>query len=264
MKYFITKTKFSKISKFFEVKSKRPRIYQPFDILNAIYYILITGSQWRNLPESYPPYRTVYYHFQKWKKTKVFHEVTAKLNQKVKPRILIIDNQSISDSDLPTQRGKGYDGHKHRKGRKRCILKDTRGNIHCLKYFPANMSDVETAKKIIEYYKLTPFGIKNKQTIQVFGDKGFHSPYVKQWCKKYNIDYQPLIRAKKPNLDTKPGWELWRVDYGYMIEMIKEVRWVVERTFAWLQKFRRLNMNYERLVESLEAMTLLAGIKLRL
>jgi transposase len=264
MKPYLTKAKYSKISKFFEVKSKRPRLYQPFEILNAIFHILITSSQWRNLPHSYPPYITVFYHFQRWKRQKIFHEITAKLNQKSKPRILIIDNQSISDSDLPTKFSKGYDGHKHRKGRKRCILTDNRGEIQCIKYFPANMADVETAKRIITYYKLKPFGNKNSQKIQIFGDKGFHSPDLKQWLKRYNIDYQPLIRCKKPNLDTKPGWELLSVDFGYMIDMIKQIRWVVERTFAWLQKFRRLNMNYERLISSFEAMTLLAGIKLRL
>jgi transposase len=226
-------------------------------------FILITGCQWRNLPHSYPPYNTVYYHFRTWKQAYSFHRILAFLNRKIHPRILLIDNQSISDSDLPTCRYKGYDGHKHRKGRKRCILTDCSGRIHCVRYYPANMSDQETARHIIEYYKRTPLGTTNTHRINMFGDKGFHSPEVKEWSKQYNIDYQPLPRLKKPDLDTKPGYNLWKLEYGYIIEQIKKVRWVVERTFAWLQKYRRLNMNYERTQSSLEAMTLLAGIRMR-
>jgi hypothetical protein len=70
-------------------------------------------------PVTCPPYRIVFCHYQRWKRQKVFHEITAKLNQKQKPRILIIDYQSISDSDLPTKTTKGYDWNKHRKGRKK-------------------------------------------------------------------------------------------------------------------------------------------------
>lgn len=109
MKEFINRAKYSKIAKYFEVKSKRPRVYDLFDVLNGILNVLVTGCQWRNLSSCYPPYRIVFYYFSRWKNRKVFHKVLSSLNNRVnclgktnKPRILIIDNQSICDSDLPS------------------------------------------------------------------------------------------------------------------------------------------------------------------
>jgi putative transposase len=274
MKEYITEAQFKLFSKYLFVKSKRPRKYDNFVVFNGILHILITGSQWRNLPNHYPPYRIVFYHFSRWKRLKLFHLILAQLNNKCNRKslqrqekqyqqnLLIIDNQSISDSDLPSKTFKGYDGHKKRKGRKRCVLVDTRGNLHCIKYFPANMSDVDTAEGILKYYRLTGYGKQNKQTVTIYGDKGFHSPRLEGILKAYNFKYRPLIRINKPDLDTKIGYALWKIQYGYLIDMIKKVRWVVERTFAWLQKYRRLNINYERTISSLEAMTILAGIRI--
>lgn len=277
MKEFINRAKYSKIAKYFEVKSKRPRKYDLFDILNGILYVLVTGCQWRNLSSCYPSYRMVFYYFSKWKKKKVFHKVLSSLNRKSKfgqsgqlPRILIIDNQSISDSDLPSQSQKGYDGHKKRKGRKRCILTDTVGNIHCIRYFPANSHDTYCAKHIITYYRLTPFGKQNRlqklnqESLTIYADKGFHSPELKAFAKEKNVNFQALIRQKEPDLGTKIGQDIYKQQNGYITQLIKSVRWVVERTFAWLQKYRRLNMNYERTISSLEAMTLVAAIRIRL
>ena len=181
-KEYITRTQFNSIKEHLTVKTGKPRVYDTFKVLNAICYILITGSQWRNLPESYPPYKLVFYHFSRWKKNKVFHLVLYSLMKRKKidkPRLLIIDNQSVSDSDLPSKKYKGYDGHKKRKGLKRCILVDNKGLIHDVKYFPANTSDTVTARYIIEHYKESLFGKNNKNKLTIFGDKGFNSPKVK-------------------------------------------------------------------------------------
>ena len=268
MKNYITRTQFNLFSKKLLVKSKRPRIYESFDVINAIYYILITGSQWRNLPENYPPFKLVFFHYSKWKKGKIFHVILAWLQNRYhrsKPIVLIIDNQSISDSDLPANRYKGYDGHKKRKGRKRCILIDQDGNISCAKYYPANYHDTVCAKAIIEYYKETRFGRTNKTKVYIYGDKGFHSPATKQEIeRKYKnlIEYQAISRLTKPDTTTKIGLELYKEQYGYMHELIIKSGWKVERTFAWLQKYRRLNLNYERTISSLESMIILAGIRI--
>jgi putative transposase len=264
MKTFINKAKFSKIEKYLLVKSKRPRVYDNYSVFNAILFVLVTGCQWRNLCNKYPPYRTVFHHFCKWKSSKVFHRILSSLNSKIKPRILIIDNQSISDSDMPTSKRKGYDGHKKRKGRKRCILADIKGNIQCQQYLPANTSEVDTAYSIIQRYKLTPFGKSNKQQIYLLADKGFHSPKLEQYCKRFKILLLAIPRLKKPDLTTKVGQDIFKQQYGYKLNLIKSLRWIVERTFAWLQKYRRLNMNYERTISSLDAMTLLASIRIRL
>jgi putative transposase len=261
MHTYITKAQYNKVKKYFEVKSKRPRTYPPFSILNGILHILVTGSQWRRLPLEYPPYKTVYYHFSIWKRNKVLHLALHFLTKNKDTRLLIIDNQSISDSDLPSSIHKGYDGYKKRKGRKRCLLTDTTGCIHCVRYFSANTHDTVCARTIIEYYRETPLGRSGK-SITLYGDKGFHSPEIKRWCRRYRVNYQPIPRITIPNLKTKTGWELWSTQYGYITDSIKQVRWVVERTFAWLQKYRRLNMNYERTMSSLEAFTILAGIRM--
>ncbi|NJL96381.1 transposase [Candidatus Gracilibacteria bacterium] len=212
MKEYITRTQFNSIKNHLIVKTGKPMMYDLFDVLNAVFHILITGSQWRNLPDSYPNWESVYYHYSKWKKNKVIHLVLYSLINKRKlddPRLLIIDNQSISDSDLPSKKYKGYDGHKKRKGLKRCILVDNKGLIHDVKYFPANTSDVTTARCIIEHYKESLFGKNNKNKLTIIGDKGFNSPKVKKWAKEtYNIDYKYIPRMKKPDLDTKTGWDL--------------------------------------------------------
>jgi len=266
MKEYITRTQFNSIKNHLIVKTGKPMIYDLYDVLNAVFHILITGSQWRNLPDSYPPFKSVFYYYNKWKKNKVVHLVLYSLIKKRKlnnPRLLIIDNQSVGDSDLPSKKYKGYDGHKKRKGLKRCILVDNKGLIHDVKYFPANTSDTVTARYIIEHYKESLFGKNNKSKLTIIGDKGFNSPKVKDWAKQtYNIDYKYIPRMKKPDLDTKTGWDLWKIQYGYLIDSIKRIRYVVERSFAWLQKYRRLNMNYERTLSSLEAFTLLAGIRM--
>jgi transposase len=275
---YITEAQFNSIQKFFLVKTGRPRLYDLFEIFNAILHILITGSQWRNLSSDYPPYRIVFYHYSRWKKNKTFHKILASIvtkktidgNANEISRILVIDNQSISDSDLPSNNSKsgtelkGYDGHKHRKGRKRCILVDKSGTIHCVKYFPANIHDTVCAKQIIEYYRLTPFGKNNNQKVILLGDKGFHSPNIQQWSKQYRIDYLPIPKTKTPDLTKKVGFDLWKEAYSYTIELNRGIRWAVERTFAWLQKYRRLNMNYERTVSSLETFTIIAGIRMKL
>jgi hypothetical protein len=133
------------------------------------------------------------------------------------------------------------------------------------------MHDTDCARNILEYYKLTPFGREKKnrnrnkklvRQVLVYGDKGFWSPRIRTWAKKHNIDYQAIPKLKKPDTNTKIGWELWKEQYGYIVDAIKGVRWVVERTFAWLQKYRRLNMNYERTISSLEVMTILAAIRM--
>lgn len=226
-------------------------------------HILINRGQWRNLDHEYPPFGVVYYHFSKWKRNKVFHLVLYSLTHKTDNRLLIIDNQSVSDSDLPGKEKKGYDGHKHRKGRKRCLLTDTHGYIHCVRYYPANIHDTICARRIIEYYRETPLG-KKPGLVTLYGDKGFTSPKIKDWCKRYRVSYQYIPRMKKPDLDTKIGHELYKEQYGYLVASIKRIRWLVERTFAWLQKYRRLKTNYERTVSSLEAFTLLAGIRMML
>jgi Transposase DDE domain len=78
--------------------------------------------------------------------------------------------------------------------------------------------------------------------------------------KQYSIDYLPIPIITKPDLRMKVGFELWKEVYIYAIELNIGIRWVVERTFAWLQKYRRLKMNYERTVSSLETFTIIAAI----
>jgi putative transposase len=266
MHQYITRAQFNLFSKQLLVKSKRPRVYDIYDIVNAILHILITGSQWRNLPNCYPPFKNVFYHYSKWRKSKSFHKALIRIQGKncIKPRALVIDTQSVSDSDMPSLKSKGYDGHKHRKGVKRCILVDNLGMVRAVKYYRANTSEIDCARNIIDYYKNTPFGKSNKQVIEIYGDKGFHSPILERYLKrKYNINYRPIPRIKKPDLTTKVGYDVWKLQYGYITANCKKIRWVVERTFAWFQKYRRLNMNYERTISSLEAMTILSAIRMQ-
>jgi transposase len=72
---------------------------------------------------------------------------------------------------------------------------------------------------------------------------------------KQSTKYCVISRLKKPDISRKVGWEIWKEQYGYVVGLNKKVRWVMERTFAWLQKYRRLNKNYKRIIQSFETMT---------
>ena len=213
-------------------------------ILEAMFYVVKTGCHWRMLPKCYPKWQLVYYYFSKWRDLDIWQDlndmireqVRQKLGKKATASVGIIDSQSVST----TTRGglRGIDGNKKVKGRKRHIVVDTQGNLLTVLTHVANIHDSKGADLVFKRLSENIRGIK-----KIFADSGYRG--------------QLIERAK--------------IKYGYSLEIVKKTtkaispkRWIVERTFAWMQSFRRLSKDFEYLLESSEAMVYLASLRLLL
>lgn len=226
----------------------RKRRHDLRTIFDALFYILKTGCHWRMLPSSYPKWELVYYYFSRWPDEEVFvhlndmtrEVVRVKNNKNAQSSVAIIDSQSVKT----TRRGglRGIDGNKKIKGRKRHIMVDSMGNIITNIVHVANIHDSKGAHLVLKNLKENIHGIK-----VIYADGGYRGKLIE--IAKHKYDYSLKISPKiKDNTVNK----------------VSPKRWIVERTFAWLENFRRLSKDFEYLLESSQAMIYLASIKLLL
>lgn len=223
---------------------KRKRSLKP--VLDAIFYLLKTGCQWRMLPENFPPWQSVYYYFRKWsgdvtfKKVHVFLRsmLRRKVGREISPSVGIIDSQSVRGTYRVKERG--IDGGKRVKGRKRHIITDTQGFLLGVKVHPANQHDSKAAFELIRMLK-PEFNRMKK----IYADGGYCGNLVD--VVKKELKYKVKITMRKDKLKKfKP----------------LPKRWVVERTFAWWEAYRRLSREYEFQTKYEENMIYLAMINL--
>lgn len=231
-----------------EKKTGRPRELDLREILNAIFYILKTGCQWRLLASDFPCWETVYWYFQKFQKDGTIEKLHKYLRDKVRENLnrskhasaSIVDSQAVktilSGEDI------GFDVGKLTKGRKRHILVDTQGLLLKVKVTSASVQDRDGCKILFS------------ESLQVFPKldltwaDGAYSGELIIWSKEnYNHRLEIIKRS-----DNVKGFK------------ILPRRWVVERTFAWLNNNRRLSKDYERLTQSSESFIYLSMIKLML
>ena len=133
----------------------RPLKWEMCLIINAIFYVVKSGCQWRMLPHDMPPWQTVYYHFRKWKADDTWLLIHQSLHEQTRrdggkepsPTVAIIDSQSVKTTELATTRG--FDGHKKVKGRKRHLVTDTTGIPLMVKVTDANVSDNQIAIELL-------------------------------------------------------------------------------------------------------------------
>lgn len=225
----------------------RFRKHTAYAILNALFYLNKTGCQWRYLPKGYPPWQTVYYHFRRWSASGLIEElndrlrrsVRVKAGRKASPSAAVIDSQSAGTSHVGGP-GRGFDGGKLVKGRKRHIITDTLGLLLAVMVHSARLADSQQAPHVLK--RLVG---KVPRLEVIFADQGYQgTPGGLVWrCF---------------------GW-LWKVVHraeGVRGFVVQQKRWVVERTFAWLGGYRRLSKDYEYLPEVSEAMVQLAAIRM--
>jgi putative transposase len=229
---------------------KDPRGVKPIHLkralVNAILYLNKTGAQWRMLPKDYPPWKTVYDHFWRWNQRGVWEAALDELTQmhrnkndkNATPSYAIIDSQSIKTVAASEQRG--IDGHKKIKGRKRHIVVDTLGNLIHIIVHAANLSDTKTGCEVLK-------GAAQKYTrIEAFsGDEGYRGTAVDFVEKELGLQLH-ISKKIKDAFAVLP------------------IRWIVERTFAWLGNFRRLAKDYEILTRSAENMVRIAMLRITL
>jgi putative transposase len=222
----------------------RPREYPWREIVNAILYLARTGCQWRYLPHDLPPYWLVSHYYHEWRKNGVLERVHDVLRTKVRqkagkqpePSVVIVDSQSVPTTDRggphepePTI---GYDAAKQVKGRKRHLIVDTLGLIWVLLVTAASLQDPAGAKRAFAY--LEPHA-QRLQTIYADARYGGTLPSLVQ--DLYGWKLEVVHKAK----DQK----------GFVV---LPKRWIVERTFAWFGKYRRLSKDYEFEPDSSAAM----------
>lgn len=220
-------------------------------IINAILYLNKTGCQWRMLPKDFPAHNTVFYYFNKWKWDGVIEEITDTLHIMVRklagknesPTVGIIDSRSIKSSHhVDTDRG--IDGNKKIKGRKEHIVVDTLGLPMGIVVHPANTHDSVGAIEVIDTMRA-----KYPKLQKILADGGYKG--------------QKLIDAVKKKLDAELKVVL-RPDESSKKFSVLPLRWIVERSFSWIESFRRIAMDYEFYSDTGVAMIQIAFCQLML
>jgi putative transposase len=247
----LTDEQWQMIKRFFDRKTGKVTSGRPVEtsyrlIFDAILYITVTGIQWRMLPHDFPPYGTVYYHFNKWKNNGIFKKVNDELSKYFRimsgknenPSLGIIDSQSSKTTENAETRG--FDGNKKVKGRKRHIIVDTLGNIIDVQVHDANIHDSKGAGLFLISLKKLPY-----QLAKIIADKGYCGSIRNEFKNVLKIELEIAGEEKNNNRFV-----------------VVSKRWIVERTFAWLGKCRRLCRDYETLSASVASYCYLAMIKL--
>jgi len=218
--------------------------------MNAILYLLKTGCQWRMKPKDFAPWESVYYYFSKWKNEGIIEELLDKLRSKVRimagrkesPSLGIIDSRSVKTSHH-VDSDRGLDGNKKIKGRKQHIIVDTQGNLMAIAVHEANVHDSKGAPKVIKN-----LSFKFPRLAKIIADGRYRGNPADWLLDKFGWELEVVLRPDECPSKFK----------------VLPMRWIVERSFAWLENFRRLTIDYEYHAETAEAMVQLTFCKIML
>jgi transposase len=213
-------------------------------VFNGLRWIIRTGAQWRMLPNDLPPWHSVYQQAQRWIAAGVFenivHDLRALLRlakgKKEQPTAAIFDGRTVQSTPESGERA-GYDGYKRKKGSKIHIAVDTLGLLLAAHVTPANEQERAQVKELAGAVQEV-----TQNSVEVaFVDQGYTGDDPKNDAKDFGIK---LIVVKLS--EAKKGF------------VLLPRRWVVERSFAWTSRFRRLARDFERTPETFRSLHFLA------
>jgi transposase len=214
------------------------------EVFNALRWIVRAGSPWRMLPTNFPPWAAVYQQTRRWLDAGIFEAMAHDLRMLLReaadrmpqPRAVILDSRTVQ-STPESGAGAGYDGHKRRKGRKTHAAVDTLGHLLALVVTPANDQDREQVAALAAAVQ----DVTGESVELAYVDQGYTGE-------------QPAADAAEHGIRLEVV-KLPQAKHGFVL---LPRRWVVERSFAWVARFRRLARDYERLPATVVGLHFLA------
>jgi transposase len=226
----------------------RPMVHELRAVLDAVFYVVRNGIEWRAMPADFPPWDAVYAFFQRWSQRglpqrlvdRLRHRLRVRARRDAQPSAAIVDSQSVKAADTVGAASRGFDNGKKINGRKRHLAVDVEGFLLAVVVTAANIGDRMGAKLLV----IAVLNVCTRLKL-VWADAGYDGAPLARWIRSVTgAALQVIKRTEQHAFRVVPR------------------RWVVERSFGWLLRYRRLVRDYERRTEHHEAMVYWATVLL--